>query len=103
LKTLENSLEDWANTQRAGGRGVSTCFPLVFHQATCHMVVPALRGQSLDFLSSSVKPSLYYLGVPMIQGLSLDQHVNSLVRSCFYQRRNIEARRIPGGDGNDCP
>ncbi len=49
--------------------------------------------ESLGSLSHSVKSTLRNLGVHMGQAFSLDQHVNYLVRNCFYQLRNIAKLR----------
>ncbi len=50
--------------------------------------------ESLGSLSSSVKHTLRNLGVSLGQALSLDQYVNYLVRSRFYQLRNISTLRL---------
>ncbi len=49
--------------------------------------------ESHGSLSHSVKSTLRNLGVHMGQAFSLDQHVNYLVRNCFYQLRNIAKLR----------
>uniref|UniRef100_A0A3P9LSI1 Reverse transcriptase domain-containing protein n=1 Tax=Oryzias latipes TaxID=8090 RepID=A0A3P9LSI1_ORYLA len=45
--------------------------------------------ESLGPLASFIKPSVRNLGVILDPVLSLDCHINSLVRSCFYHLKNI--------------
>lgn len=47
------------------------------------------RKNRFYFIYCAVKPTAHNLGVSISQGLNLDQHVNELVRSYFYQLRNI--------------
>uniref|UniRef100_A0A3B3HCK7 Reverse transcriptase domain-containing protein n=1 Tax=Oryzias latipes TaxID=8090 RepID=A0A3B3HCK7_ORYLA len=52
-----------------------SCLPKIIHE--------------LGSLASFIKPSVRNLGVTLDPVLSLDSHVGSLVRSCFYHLKNI--------------
>ena len=57
---------------------------------------PSLISKIRDGLGSLtplVKSSIRNLGVTMDQALTLDQHVNCLICSCFFQLRDIAKLR----------
>lgn len=87
LSILQNCVEAVKNWMAANYLSLNTRKTEVLVCAPDSFVPTVINN--LGFLSSMVQSNVRNLGVTFDQALSLEKHVNNLVRSCFFHLRNV--------------